>query len=226
MTQPGRYGVDAPGVVLALFGAATADVVLYALRGFSLGPAFGCGLMGLAMLWSSKVGKLRAREALLDLVGLRGDERVLDVGCGRGLVLHGAARRLRDGRAVGIDIWRAKDQTGNDPRATLANAAREGVAAKVAVQSADMRMLPFVDASFDAVVSSLAIHNVHGTAERAKALCEIVRVLKPGGRVALQDIAHTAQYARVLRACGLREVRRTGLRFAIVPPVRVVSAIK
>jgi arsenite methyltransferase len=89
-----------------------------------------------------------------------------------------------------------------------------------------MRMLPFVDASFDAVVSSLAIHNLPGTAERAKALREIVRVLKPGGRVALQDIAHTAQYARVLRTCGLRAVRRTGLRFAIVPPVRIVSAIK
>jgi ubiquinone/menaquinone biosynthesis C-methylase UbiE len=222
----GDYGVDAPGVVTALLAAAAADIVLYAVGGFSLGPAFGCGLTGLAMLWSSKVGKLRGREALIDVVGLRGDERVLDVGCGRGLVLHGAARRLAGGRAVGVDIWQMKDQTGNDPRATLANAAREGVAAKVAVQSADMRELPFRDASFDAVVSSLAIHNVHGAGERAKALHEIARVLKPGGRVALQDIAHTAEYARVFAACGLREVRRTRWWFGVVPPVRVVSAIK
>ena len=225
-TARADYGIDAPGVVAGLLAAAAADVALHALWSVSLGPAVSCGLTGVGMLWSSKVGKLRAREALIDLARLRGDERVLDVGCGRGLILHGAARRLRRGRAVGIDVWAARDQTGNDPRTTLANAAREGVAGRVDVQSADMRMLPFADASFDAVLSSLAIHNVRGADARAQALREIVRVLKPGGRLALQDIAHTAEYARVLAASGLREVRRTRLHFAVVPPIRIVSGVK
>ena len=50
--------------------------------------------MGSIMTWSSKVGKLRERERLMDALGLRGDETVLDVGCGRGLLLNAAARRL------------------------------------------------------------------------------------------------------------------------------------
>ncbi len=222
----GSYGIDAPTVVVGLLGAAAADVVMWAWRAWSLGPAVGCGVTGLAMLWSSKVGKLRERERLVDSVALRGDERVLDVGCGRGLVLTAAARRLTTGRAVGIDIWQTKDQTGNDPRATRANAAVEGVADKVVVQSADMRALPFRDATFDVVLSSIAIHNVPGAIDRERTVREIARVLKPGGRVALQDIGHTAEYARVLATCGLRNVTRSGLRFAIVPPVRVVHAMR
>jgi len=40
---------------------------------------------------------------------------VLDVGCGRGLLLIGAARRLTTGKAVGVDIWQAEDRVGNLP---------------------------------------------------------------------------------------------------------------
>ena len=52
-----------------------------------------------------------ARE-MIDRLRLRGDEHVLDVGCGRGAVLMLAARRLPAGRAVGADIWRRRDQIG------------------------------------------------------------------------------------------------------------------
>ena len=58
---------------------------------------------------------------LLTGIGLRGDERVLDLGCGRGAVLLIAAKLVPRGSAVGVDIWRA-DQTGNSMQATLANA--------------------------------------------------------------------------------------------------------
>ena len=73
-------------------------------------------------------GKLRIWERELDQAGLKGDEQLLDLGCGRGAVLIEAARRLPTGRAVGADLWSGRDQSGNSPEATLANAAAAGVA--------------------------------------------------------------------------------------------------
>lgn len=66
----------------------------------------------------------------------------MDVGCGRGLLLNAAARRLTPGKAIGIDLWQSVDQSGNRPEATLANARLEGVAGLVEVKTGDMRELP------------------------------------------------------------------------------------
>jgi len=58
----------------------------------------------LVMIWSSRYGKLRARDRLVSGLRLKGQETVLDIGSGRGLLLIGAARRLPAGRAVGLDL--------------------------------------------------------------------------------------------------------------------------
>ena len=95
-----------------------------------------------------------------------------------------------------------------------------------------MRDLPFDDGSFDVVVSSLAIHNVSGEGDRAKALCEAARVLRKDGKLAIADIRCTRAYARELEACGLKitERRSLGTRFwyAAGPwaATRLVTAIK
>jgi ubiquinone/menaquinone biosynthesis C-methylase UbiE len=173
------------------------------------------------MLFGSLVLKLRARDRLLDRLALRGGERVLDVGCGRGLLVIGAAKRLPRGHAVGLDMWRAADQAGNDPAVTRANAVAEGVAERVTLETGDMCRMPFVEGEFDAVVSSYAIHNVPSAAARAQAVREIARVLKPDGRVELLDIAHAKDYARVLGEAGFRvEVALDGLTF-FIPTFRV-----
>src|SRR5262249_61256291 len=112
---------------------------------------------------------------------LTGDERLLDVGCGGGAVLRMAAGRLPGGRAVGVDVWSARDQSGNAEQVTRRNADLEGVADRVELHTADMRQLPFEDGSFDVVVSSLAIHNLSGAGERAKALREAARGPRQGG---------------------------------------------
>jgi SAM-dependent methyltransferase len=197
---------------------------------------------GVAALWlilnadffayTTRVGKFDVWAELLDRLELEGDERLLDMGCGRGAVLLMAAQRLPRGRAVGIDVWSPKDQSGNAEPVTRRNAALEGVADRVELHTADMRQLPFDDGSFDVVVRSLAIHNVPGASERARALREVARVLKKGGKLVIADVRNTRTYASELEACGLKitERRSLGVRFwfAAGPgaATRLVAAIK
>jgi SAM-dependent methyltransferase len=217
------YGIDAPGIVRNLFLGGLVGLLLWgtAVLGLWSGRpwgipvmdvAAGCAVsftaMGVFMLYSSKVGKLHERERLLDLVPWKGSETVLDVGCGRGLMLMGAAQKLSTGKAIGIDLWQAEDLTGNRPGATLENARREGVADRVEIRTADMRELPFPDESFDVIVSHWAVHNLSAEQDRAKALCEMVRVLKPGGYIVLADIRHDSEYATQFNKCGLSDIRR------------------
>ncbi len=172
--------------------------------------AIGCLGMGSYMYFSSKYGKIREREWLLDLKPgqWRGDETVLDVGCGLGVMLIGAARRLTTGTAAGIDIWQTQDLSGNHPDTARENARREGVADRVTILTADMRQIPFPDAHFDVVVSNAAIHNLYKADERAAAVREIARVLKPGGACILADVRHGGQYADALRAGGVTDLQR------------------
>lgn len=223
--QRADYGIDAPAVIRNLFLAGGAGLLTWATASVGLwsGKVYGVPLAlmglcaglpttatGLGMLWYSKAGKLRMRERLLGLVPWRGDEAVLDVGCGRGLMLLGAAKRLTTGKATGIDIWQAEDLTGNHPEATLENARREGVEGRVEVRTADMRQMPFADASFDVVVSCAAVHNLYTATDRDQAVAEIARVLKPGGHAVIADIRHLNQYAAELTRRGCGEVRRVG----------------
>ena len=134
----------------------------------------GCGL------YTSLRGKFVVWAELLDRLALRGDERVLDLGCGRGAVLLLAAQRLTTGRAVGVDLWRKSDQSGNAAEATRRNAVAEGVADRVELHTADMTALPFADGSFDVVLSSVAVHNIKGRAGRDRAIGEAVRRAAPG----------------------------------------------
>jgi arsenite methyltransferase len=111
------------------------------------------------MLRSSLVGKKRVCDRLVAALALSGNEQMLDAGCGRGLALIACAKKLTTGKAVGIDLWAAKDQSNNNPEATLTNAAVEGVADRVQVKTGDITKLPFFDASFDAVISMIVLHN-------------------------------------------------------------------
>jgi ubiquinone/menaquinone biosynthesis C-methylase UbiE len=182
--------------------------------------------MGVATYWSSRHGKLKLRDRLLEQLALRGDEQVLDVGCGRGLLLVGAAKRLATGKACGLDLWVQADQLHNGRDAALANAAAEGVPERVEVVDGDMRNMPFADGSFDLIVSNLAIHNVPSPDGRQRAIGEIARVLRPGGRVALMDLAFTRQYADWLSDAGLIAIQRTWPARWFFPPLGIVQARK
>jgi arsenite methyltransferase len=149
---------------------------------------------------------------LLDQLSLRGNERILDIGCGRGAVLLLAAERLISGRAVGVDLWKKGDQSGNAEEVTLRNAKAEGVAGRVELHTADMTALPFEDNTFDVVVSNVAIHNVKGRAGRAQAIAQAVRVLRPGGRLMIADILGTRHYPARLVALGMLDINSRSLK--------------
>jgi len=125
------------------------------LRAFAWVVAVSCAVTLLSYLHGTLRGKFRIWEEELDRLALRGDETVVDLGCGRGLVLLAAAARLPRGRAIGVDVWRGVDQSGNGPEATRANADILGVADRVELHTADVRDLPLPDGCADVVVSSL-----------------------------------------------------------------------
>lgn len=91
----------------------------------------GCGL------YASRRGRFVVWAELLDQIPWRGDERVLDLGCGRGAVLLMAAQHLTTGRAVGVDLWKRGDQSGNAAKATQRNAAAEGVGDRVELHTTE-----------------------------------------------------------------------------------------
>ena len=161
-------------------------------------------------LYTTKAGKFEVWARVLADLRLHGNEDVLDLGCGRGAVLLAAAKLLPDGRAVGIDLWRA-DQTGNSPDVTRRNAEREGVVGRVELHAGDMTRLPFPDNTFDLVISNLAVHNIPSAAGRRAAIDEAVRVLRPGGRLAIADLWATSQHYARLRELALSDIQRRNL---------------
>ena len=234
--QTPDYGLDAPPLIYAMFVLGLTGVIFgfvlvwtssrhvslaYAVQIFGL----GCVILAALMFASSRFGKFRARDRLLERLKLRGDETVLDVGCGRGLLLIAAAKMLPRGRAVGIDIW-SMDQSDNSRESTLRNATLEGVAQRVTVHDGDMRKMPFADRSFDATVAHFAIHNVRSSEGRREAIREIVRTLNQGGQVAISDIISLDLYADELRKSDMLDVEISDLSFWTFPPARTVTARK
>jgi SAM-dependent methyltransferase len=230
------YGLDAPRTVRSMF---TRGAMLF-LLGFGLwfmnraeAPRAGAALfaalgaiglgyfaVGIIMIWSSRTAKLSMRDRFLDAIPWRGDEKVLDVGCGRGLTLTAAARRLKNGKVTGIDLWDAETLSGNNAGAAMANARAEGVADKVKIENGDGRRLPFQPNSCDVVLSALSIHNFKDATDRTQVLDEMLRVAKPGGIIAVWDLFHAGDYLAHFQQAGAELIRQSGLSLLWCVPGR------
>ena len=211
------YGYDAPYVLL-MFAAASGGCGIAALVFLFQRQNHPALIMGVyfvfffanagSFFYTTRRGKFVEWRRILNGLQLRGNELVLDMGCGRGAVLNAVARKLTSGRVTGIDIWSVADQSGNAREVTLRNVSLEGVNERVQIETGDMRKLPYPDASFDLIVSSLAIHNISSNTDRKLAISEGFRVLKSGGRMVIVDIRATRLYERALRELGAANVER------------------
>jgi ubiquinone/menaquinone biosynthesis C-methylase UbiE len=124
----------------------------------------------------------KLRQATLDLSNIQPGEQILEVGCGTGsLTLAARARAGQQARVIGIDV--APDMLEMARR----KAAKAGV--DIQFQLGRIEAIPFPDGQFDLVLSSLMLHHIHGDTGKQQGLTEVLRVLKPGGRVLIVDAA-------------------------------------
>lgn len=123
--------------------------------------------------------EIDAREAYLDLLGIKEGDRVLDVGCGSGVVTRAIAKRVgAKGRVIGVD-----------PSASFLAVAREiadtsGVGDRIEFREGSAMSLPCKDEEFDAAIAVTVLAHMH---DGAKAVPELVRAVRSGGRVGVFD---------------------------------------
>jgi ubiquinone/menaquinone biosynthesis C-methylase UbiE len=152
----------------------TAGIVLHSAAWYDL------------VVWLALFGTEPAfREKTLRLARVESGESVLDVGCGTGTLAIAAKRLIgAEGSAYGIDA--SPEMVA---RATK-KARKAGV--EVVFKNAVAQALPFPDAHFDVVLSTVMLHHLARNARRQCA-GEIHRVLKPGGRVLAVDFGAAPQ---------------------------------
>jgi arsenite methyltransferase len=210
MNTRAHYGFDLPSAALALAAAAIALIALtlavaIGVDGwwwlFPLAYALLLALCCASLVYTARHGRFAVWSRLLEGMRLTGRERIVDLGCGRGAVLIMAARKVPQGRAIGVDRENRLHWAGG-------NAAAEQV--KVDLLPADLENLPIDSGTVDLVVSSLALHHLGEQAAR-KAIAEAVRILRPGGRVLIADLRHVPAYAAQLTEMRLKNVIVTDL---------------
>jgi ubiquinone/menaquinone biosynthesis C-methylase UbiE len=133
-----------------------------------------------------RLGSLRSMT--LDIAALRPGERVLDTGCGTGELTIAAARRVGKGGVVhGVDASPEMIEVARR------NARRS--APEIEFHLEPVEAMSFPDASFDVALSSFVMHHLPGDLKQ-RALLEIRRVLRPGGRIVILDMQPTTRPPR------------------------------
>lgn len=229
-----QYGYHVPHLIIAGVAVGTAAAIAGAammgcgcsatLWWVGLGMVAG-GLLTVAgtlfLRWMVVQGRPLITTKMLDQIPWTGAEQVLDVGCGPGLTLIAAAKRLTSGTAVGIDKWMIIHGEHHNARAVAEENARiEGVADRVQVVDGDASAMPFANEAFDVVVSSFVFHHMPKEI-RSKAMSEIARVTRPGGWILIADDL-TSELAAEARGLGLTDVSSEVVLF----PVHLLRARK
>lgn len=235
------YGIDAPGVIRNLICGGIFFYVLaifliphmgHFWETYMVGAFFYTGIFmvieGLLMYWYSRYGKLKHRDRMLAMYTFTGNEKVLDVGTGRGLLMIGAAKKLNltQGKSIGIDIWQKKDLSQNTMQNALENAKNEGVLEKVEIKNDNIVQSEFESDSFDLILSNLCLHNIKDRSQRKQACQEIFRLLKIGGVAIISDYKYSSYYKKIFEQLGMETEYKGTFLFNTFPPLSVIKATR
>jgi SAM-dependent methyltransferase len=239
MVKQPNYGIDGPKFVRNVFILA---IVLYAIAIFFLNTSNTSinllilsvciisgtvlSVEGLLMLLYVKKGKLTHRNRILNLIDWKGNEIVLDIGTGLGLLAIGAAKKLITGKAIGIDIWNKDDLSENSAMKANLNAELENVAGKVEFRDGNILATDFPTDQFDVVLTNLCLHNVGDKENRKTACKEIHRILKPNGIAIISDFIHNREYKETLMSLGMKIEKKETYFLNTYQPLTIIKAIK
>jgi ubiquinone/menaquinone biosynthesis C-methylase UbiE len=127
----------------------------------------------------------RVHQAVLQLIAGEGmPESILDVGCGTGRLLREAQKRWPDAQFIGVDAAEG-----------MVEAARQ-LTSGATFHSGRAEVLPLPDASVEVALSTMSFHH---WSDQARGVCEVARVLRPGGRFFLADVSVPAPLAKLIR---------------------------
>jgi len=115
-----------------------------------------------------------------------GSGQILDIGCGAAALTNRIAKTYANAHITGIDFWGAEWSYAKEQ--CEKNAKLEGVDERVTFQKGDAAKLDFEDATFDGAVSNFVFHEVRSAKDKRDVVREALRVIKPGGAFAFQDM--------------------------------------
>ena len=135
---------------------------------------------------------------------------MLDIGCGSGAMSILCVKKFRKCTVTGMDYWGSGWDYGKEQ--CEKNAQLEKAKRCEFVQG-DARNIPFPDKSYDAVISNFVFHEIRTEKDKRRLVREALRVLKPGGVFALQDMfgskrlyGNMEEFVEELKAEGIREI--------------------
>jgi ubiquinone/menaquinone biosynthesis C-methylase UbiE len=151
------------------------------------------------------------RRSVIELAGLRGEETILDAGCGTGLTLLGTAQRCPGCRLCGLDL--------SARMVEVASSEARECGLPLSLGTGTILRLPYRDGAFDVVLTNIMFHHLD-IGEKRQAVAEVARVLRPGGRYVSAEFGPRASnplerrlakgdytlYPSHLKECGLRIV--------------------
>jgi ubiquinone/menaquinone biosynthesis C-methylase UbiE len=215
-----NFGIDAPKITAKLFIIPGVLSFLYVLSLVFFGINYISSIIylvlfcpfiitGLLMILSSKIFKIKNRNIIITKMKLTGSEKILDIGCGRGLYTIGFAEKITNGTVYGIDIWNAEDISMNSETAVMENIKKSNTREKIILKTEDMRGMSFDNDFFDIIVASFSIHNLNKIDEVKKALIEIIRVLKNNGSLIIIDFKYINVYKNIILDNNLQLIEET-----------------